>query len=345
MTIRALVVDDSVVMQQLISAVLSADPEIEVVGRASDSREARAMIKELDPDVITLDIEMPGMNGLEFLEKIMTLRPMPVVIISSHTGNGTGASTEALRIGAFACLEKPRMDDEEKIVEMRKTVRYAAAAAPQYKARAAQPTGQSASVVSMKSGSGPDVVAIGASTGGVEALSTVLTQFPENCPPTVVTLHLPEKFTKSFAERLNRICAPSVYEASDGRPLKTGEVYIAPGTHGHLVVTGRHNLACKIRHNDLRNGHRPSVDELFDSLVPNAEKLKVSAAILTGMGKDGAQGMLALKHAGAHTIAQDRSTSMVYGMPAAAAKIGAVDKILPLPKIAKALLTESTGVN
>lgn len=345
MTIRALVVDDSVVMQQLISAVLSADDEIEVVGLASNSQEARAMIKQLDPDVITLDIEMPGMNGLEFLEKIMTLRPMPVVIISSHTGTGTSTSTEALSIGAFACLEKPRMDDEARIIEMRTTVRNAAAAAPQYKARSTQPTTQPGPVVAISGDSAPDIVAIGASTGGVEALSAVLTQFPKNCPPTVVTLHLPENFTKSFADRLDRICAPAVYEARDGQPLKTGEVYIAPGTRGHLVVSGRHNLTCKICNDDLRNGHRPSVDELFDSLVPNAEKQKVSAALLTGMGKDGAQGMLALKKAGAHTIAQDKSTSMVYGMPAAAANIGAVNRVLPLPRIAKALLTESIGVN
>jgi len=340
MTVRTIVVDDSPSMQKLIAAVLETDPDISVVGTAANPEEARQMIKALNPDVITLDIEMPGMNGLDFLERLMRLRPMPVVMISSWTRKGADATVAALEFGAFSCLPKPRMDDEAALKEMCDNVKAAAAAKAIIKARKAVGAPAAQVPVSNPGGgasrSGPDVVAIGASTGGVEALTEVLTGFPADCPPTLVTQHMPEHFTRSFAERLNRLCSPNVFEAVDGMPLRAGHVYIAPGAVGHLTVAGRMERVCRIVAGELRSGHRPSVDVMFES-VAAAYGGKCAAALLTGMGSDGAEGLLALRNAGAHTVAQDRATSLVYGMPAAAAKIGAAIQILPLKEIANAL--------
>ena len=340
MSVRTIVVDDSPSMQKLISAVLGSDPEIQVVGTAANPEEARKMIKALDPDVITLDIEMPGMNGLDFLERLMRLRPMPVVMISSWTRKGADATIAALEIGAFSCLPKPRMDDEEALQAMCENVKAAAAAKALIKqnhgAPAATPQETPApQTIGMKK-SGLDVIAIGASTGGVEALTEVLTGFPADCPPTVVTQHMPEHFTRSFADRLDRLCKPTVMEAADGMQIRPGHVYIAPGAVGHLTIAGRTERICRIMPGELRSGHRPSVDVMFES-VAKAYGRKCAAALLTGMGSDGAEGLLAIKNAGAHTVAQDRATSLVYGMPAAAARLGAAKEILPLNQIADAL--------
>lgn len=340
MSVRTIVVDDSPSMQKLISAVLGSDPEIQVVGTAANPEEARKMIKALDPDVITLDIEMPGMNGLDFLERLMRLRPMPVVMISSWTRKGADATIAALEIGAFSCLPKPRMDDEEALQAMCENVKAAAAAKALIKQNHGAPaaTPQETPVprtIGMKK-SGLDVIAIGASTGGVEALTEVLTGFPADCPPTVVTQHMPEHFTRSFADRLDRLCKPTVTEAADGMQIRPGHVYIAPGAVGHLTIAGRTERICRIVPGELRSGHRPSVDVMFES-VAKAYGRKCAAALLTGMGSDGAEGLLAIKNAGAHTVAQDRATSLVYGMPAAAARLGAAKEILPLNQIADAL--------
>ena len=340
MSVRTIVVDDSPSMQKLIAAVLGSDPEIKVVGTAANPEEARKMIKALDPDVITLDIEMPGMNGLDFLERLMRLRPMPVVMISSWTRKGADATIAALEIGAFSCLPKPRMDDEEALQAMCENVKAAAAAKAIIKQKHGAPA-VSHEAPAPRSGGGMkkpglDVIAIGASTGGVEALTEVLTGFPADCPPTLVTQHMPEHFTRSFAERLDRLCKPTVVEAADGMQIRSGHVYIAPGAVGHLTVAGRTERICRITPGELRSGHRPSVDVMFES-VANAYGRKCAAALLTGMGSDGAEGLLALKNAGAHTVAQDRATSLVYGMPAAAARIGAAKEILPLNEIADAL--------
>ena len=332
--IKVLIVDDSATMRSLIGAVLRRDPEIRVVGTAGDPLEARAKIKELEPDVLTLDIEMPNMNGLEFLEKIMRLRPMPVIMVSTLTQKGADATLEALEIGAFDCIGKPG-PDTDVIAAFGELVDKVKAAA---KARV-RPTGQSSGQVAAGPRFVPNgkIVAIGSSTGGVEALLTVLSRFPANCPPTVITQHMPATFTKSFAERLNRACAAEVAEAWDGAPLTTGKVYLAPGGLTHLEVSGQSQHRCSLREGDLVNGHRPSVDRLFHS-VAHAAGAKAVGAILTGMGRDGAQGLKAIRDGGGRTLGQDEHSCVVYGMPKAAADLGAVERQVSLERIGDAIL-------
>ena len=226
--IRVLVVDDSATMRSLISAVLSRDPEIEVVGQAGDPYEARQAIKALNPDVMTLDVEMPNMNGIEFLEKVMRLRPMPVVMVSTLTTRGAEVTLAALEIGAVDCVAKPSTGGLEGFRELPEKVKIAARARVRPLDRLATPPATVKIDAGTVAGDGR-LIAIGSSTGGVEALITVLSRFPADCPPTVITQHMPESFTKSFSERLNRLCAPHVEEATDGAPLDPGRVYVAPG--------------------------------------------------------------------------------------------------------------------
>ncbi len=326
---RVLVVDDSPTMRGLVTAVLKRDPAIEVVGSAGDPLEAREAIKALNPDVITLDIEMPNMNGLEFLERIMRLRPMPVIMLSTLTQNGAAASIKALEIGAFDCVGKPLTDVTAPgafgdLVEKVKAASKASVRAT------GTPAGRAASSADFASDG--RLVAIGSSTGGVEALLAVLASFPANCPPTVITQHMPATFTRSFAERLNRSCAAEVAEATDNAPLEEGRIYLAPGGATHLEVTGAKHLRCRLLAADLVNGHRPSVDVLFNSVVHCVGGNAVGV-ILTGMGKDGARGLLAMRQAGASTLGQNEATSVVYGMPKAAFEMGAVQRQLSLEKI------------
>jgi two-component system chemotaxis response regulator CheB len=313
--------------------VLRADPEIEVVGTAGDPLEAREAIKALDPDVITLDIEMPKMNGIEFLEKIMRLRPMPVIMVSTLTQKGADATLEALEIGAFDCIGKPG-PDADVVTAFGELVDKVKAAA---RARV-RPLGQSSGKVAPGPRFVPNgrMVAIGSSTGGVEALLTILARFPANCPPTVITQHMPAAFTKSFAERLNRACAAEVSEAWDGAPLQTGKVYLAPGGATHLEVNGQ-SPRCALREGDLVNGHRPSVDRLFFSMA-HAVGAKSVGVILTGMGRDGALGLKAIRDEGGHTLGQDERSCVVYGMPKAAADLGAVERQTSLERMADAVL-------
>jgi len=345
--IRVLIVDDSATMRSLLTAVLRRDPAIEVVGHAADPLEARAKIKALNPDVVTLDIEMPNMNGLDFLDKIMRLRPMPVIMVSSLTGRDAAATLAALEIGAFDCIAKASFSDEGAFDALLATVKAAA------RARIRPPAASAARAPAPATAGGafaPDgrVVAIGASTGGVEALVTILSQFPANCPPTVITQHMPPVFTKSFAERLNRICRPQVSEAVDGAPLAPGQVYLAPGGVAHLEVAGSATLRCRLRAGDPVSGHRPSVDVLFAS-VARAAGARAVGAILTGMGRDGAEGLVKVRQAGAATLGQDEATSLVYGMPRAAFEAGAVERQLPLARIAGHILAltrlHSNGAN
>lgn len=332
-SVRVLVVDDSPTMRNLISATLSADPELEVVGSAADALQAREAIKALSPDVITLDVEMPNMNGLDFLEKIMRLRPMPVVMVSTLTQAGANVSLSALELGAVDCVGKPTsgFSAREAFAELAEKVKMAARA----RVRGATPRSASGGRADYKPGR--RVVAIGASTGGVEALLTVLSSFPKNCPPTVITQHMPATFTPSFAARLDRQCAASVCEAFDGAPLEAGHIYLAPGGVAHLEVTGSGAYRCRLREGEKVEGHRPSVDVLFHSLARyvGAEGVGV---ILTGMGRDGAQGLKAMRSAGARTIGQDAATCVVHGMPRAAAEIGAIERELPLGAIGAAIL-------
>lgn len=335
---RVLVVDDSPTMRGLITAVLSADPGVTVVGQAGDAMEARNAIKQLNPDVVTLDIEMPNMNGLEFLEKIMRLRPMPVIMVSTLTHRGADASLAALEIGAFDCVGKPQPGDARPFGDLAEKVK-AAARSQRRDIRAETPAAPVAASASAAAAyrNGRKIVAIGASTGGVEALIAVLQKFPVNCPPTVITQHMPPTFTKSFAERLNRLCAPRVEEATDGARLEIGKIYLAPGGDRHLQVTSATAPCCRLLDRDPVNGHRPSVDVLFDSVAELAGRNAVGV-ILTGMGRDGAAGLLKMRHAGARTIGQNERTCVVYGMPRVAFELGAVEHQFPLTSIGEEIL-------
>jgi two-component system chemotaxis response regulator CheB len=332
--IRVLVVDDSATMRSLITAALTRDPEIEVVGAAGDPFEARGMIKALNPDVVTLDIEMPNMNGIEFLEKIMRLRPMPVVMVSSLTQAGAEMTLRALELGAVDCVGKPTnaTGTAEALAEVAEKVRAAARASVRTKADAVPATARRLNYV--PSG---DVVAIGSSTGGVEALLSILSQFPETCPPTVITQHMPATFTASFAARLDRSSGAKVQEAVDGALLEPGKVYVAPGGATHLEVVRSAGLRCRLVQGDPVSGHRPSVDVLFNS-VAQAVGEKAVGAILTGMGRDGAQGLLAMRKAGARTVGQDEQSCVVYGMPRTAFELGAVEKQVTLSSMGQTIL-------
>jgi two-component system chemotaxis response regulator CheB len=331
--IRVLVVDDSATMRGLITAALNRDPEIEVVGAAGDPFEARGMIKALNPDVVTLDIEMPNMNGIEFLEKIMRLRPMPVVMVSSLTQAGAEMTLRALELGAVDCVAKPTIatNTADTLNEVAVKVKAAARASirtkaddkPQVRRKDYMPSG--------------DIVAIGSSTGGVEALLSILTQFPETCPPTVITQHMPATFTASFAARLDRASGAKVQEAVDGALLEPGKVYVAPGGATHLEVVRSAGLRCRLTQGDPVSGHRPSVDVLFNS-VAQAVGDKAVGAILTGMGRDGAQGLLTMRKAGARTLGQDEASCVVYGMPRTAFELGAVEKQVSLSSMGQSIL-------
>ncbi len=329
--IRVLVVDDSATMRRLISAALGADPELEVVGEAGDPLEAREAIKALNPDVITLDVEMPNMNGLDFLERLMRLRPMPVVMVSTLTARGTEATLTALEFGAVDCVEKPGGFDSSGFKRLAEKVKIAARAKVRQRVVAPPTAPCTESFVA-----GDKLVAIGSSTGGVEALLAVVGKLAANCAPTVIAQHMPATFTKSFAERLNRASAATVTEARDGDPLLPGRVYVAPGGDFHLEIEGATALRCKVAHGAPVSGHCPSVDVLFSSVARTA-KARGVGVILTGMGRDGAQGLMAMRQAGARTLGQDESSCVVYGMPRAAYELGAVERQLPLEKLGPAI--------
>lgn len=344
-TVRVLVVDDSATMRGLIASALSRDPGISVVGQAADPLQAREAIKALDPDVMTLDVEMPKMDGLEFLDKVMRLRPFPVVMVSSLTAKGAGATIRAMELGAVDCIGKPSIDSPNSFDDLPARVKAAANARigrradDRTAARAAKPTASSSSYRS-----DGRIVAIGASTGGVEALIAVLTGYPATCPPTVITLHMPTPFTKSFARRLDGLTDAQVSEAEDGAPLEAGRIYLAPGSLTHLEVAHSTSWRCRLQDEGLVNGHRPSVDVMFNSVAKSCGHRAVGV-ILTGMGRDGAAGLLAMRKAGARTLGQNEATSVVYGMPKVAHEIGGVEKQLPLGDIGAEILTLTSTQN
>lgn len=332
--VRVLIVDDSAVMRQMLTAVLSADPEIEVVGTAPDPHVARERIKALNPDVVTLDVEMPRMDGLTFLRKIMTLRPTPVVMVSTLTQAGAEVTLEALEIGAVDFVAKNTANPDGMATELQAKVKAAArtrvglrrAAAPAPKIRPPR-----------EGGHADKIVFIGASTGGVEALKIVLTGLPPDCPPILVTQHMPPRFTAAFAERLNRECPMKVSEAAHDDLIEQGHVYIAPGAHHLQIARAKGHHICVLSDTPPVSGHRPSVDVLFHSAASIVGGNAVGA-ILTGMGKDGADGMLAMRKAGAFTLGQDEHSSLIYGMPRAAFERGAVMRQSPLNHMAEAIL-------
>ena len=353
--IRVLTVDDSTLMQRILKAALDAADDIELVGQAFDSNEARKMVKQYNPDVITLDVEMPGMNGLEFLERLMNARPMPVIMFSSHTADGTEITFKALELGAVDFLQKPR-DGLDKALSYLKTELL-----PKIKvAGKTKPRGLQDTLVTLKketssnslldekkqryaeAKSAHDLIAIGASTGGVSAIREVLEGLPGNLPPIVITQHMPEGYTERFASRLSRDCAMTIVEAKDGDTLEFGHAYIAPGTHHMQIVKrlGASQYTIELDKGPAVSGHRPSVDVMFSSIAASASHSKVVSAMLTGMGRDGAEGMLKLRGKGHMTFGQNRETCVVYGMPKAAFEIGAVQHELPLDGIANAIMDE-----
>ncbi|MDE2320073.1 MAG: chemotaxis response regulator protein-glutamate methylesterase [Rhodospirillales bacterium] len=336
MKTRVIIVDDSATMRAVIAAYLESDPEIEVVGQAADPHEARKLIKALTPDVITLDIEMPSMSGISFLEKIMNLRPTPVVMVSSLTQAGADINLRALEIGAFDCVAKPSSIAPDSFRHLAEKVKAAARYGCKPRSLKASPI----QAIFNNYESDGRLIAIGSSTGGVEALIEILSKFPENCPPVIISQHMPPAFTKSFAARLNKLCKPSVNEAEDGQRLEIGHVYLAPGDR-HLELSGRMFPEIRLNQGDKVNGHRPSVDVMFKSAAGLMGK-KTVATVLTGLGCDGAEGLLALRKAGAETFGQDAASCVVYGMPRAAFELGAVMRQVPLDKMAAQLLATTS---
>ncbi len=340
--IRALVVDDSALMRQILTQILSEDREIEVVGAAPDPLIARQMIKELNPDVITLDVEMPRMDGLSFLEKLMRLRPMPVVMVSSLTEKGAEVTLEALEMGAVDFIAKPTIDVERGWAQIASelTGKLKMAARTRVVARRADnPAPKRLNSKGLGFKATDKIVAVGSSTGGVEALRELICALPADGPPVLVAQHMPPAFTERFAERLDGLSAMSVCEASNRARVMPGHAYIAPGDkHLKLSRSGAY-YNCILSDEGLVSGHRPSVDVLFES-VATAAGSNAIGVMLTGMGKDGAKGMLQMREAGAMTFGQDEKTCLIYGMPKAAKEIGAVQKELPLGKLAAAVLEQ-----
>lgn len=357
--IRVLIVDDSALIRQMLTQMLSSDPDIEVVGTASDPYIARRKIKTLSPDVITLDVEMPKMDGVTFLSNLMRLRPMPVVMVSSLTEKGADVTLRALELGAVDYVSKPKIDIahtlEDYTDEIVAKIKVAAGARVQtpnerpatgVAAILRKPDPKlSADAVLVKKDppkrlrTTDRVIAIGASTGGTEAIRALLTALPADTPGMVISQHILEPFSAPFAERMNSMSAMRVCEARDGQQIIQGHVYIAPGNRHLLVVQDGARYLCRLNDGPPVNRHRPSVDVMFRSVAQNVGPNAIGI-ILTGMGDDGAVGLKEIRDAGAHTIAQDEKTSVVWGMPGAAVGRGAVSEVLSLDKIAEALLRQ-----
>jgi len=348
--IRVLIVDDSAVVRQTLSEVLSSDPAIEVIGTAADPYVAAERMRVELPDVITLDIEMPRMDGLTFLQKIMSQHPLPVIICSSLAEEGAQTTLKALEYGAVDIIAKPRMGSRQFLEESRVMLCQAvkAAAGARVRARSTRRTVEpklTADAILSRPTSAmlettEKVVTIGASTGGTEALRAFLEVLPPDAPGIVIVQHMPEVFTRAFANRLDSLCQISVKEAETNDTVLRGRALIAPGNHHTLLKRSGARYYVEIKDGPLVSRHRPSVDVLFRSAARYAGANAV-AVIMTGMGDDGATGMLEMKQAGAFTIAQDEATSVVFGMPNEAIKRGAVNEILPLESIARSVLSHA----
>ena len=345
MAIKVLIVDDSALMRALLTEIISGAEDLEVVGAAPDPIAAREMIKALNPDVLTLDVEMPRMDGLEFLDRLMRLRPMPVIMISSFTAAGSEVTLRALELGAVDYLAKPQAGNlavlQAYADEIRDKIRAAAGArlkaAPRHAVAPAPTLAPATSGFSPRL-LGETVIGIGASTGGTEAIKDVLAALPAQMPPIVMVQHMPETFTPSFAKRLDSLSKLSVIEAQGGERLKPGTAYLAPG-HSHMrvrKVAGGYQL--DLSQDEPVNRHRPAADVLFHSLAEQLGRRAIGI-ILTGMGKDGAQGLLAMRQAGAWNIGQDQASCVVYGMPREAATVGALDEVAGLAQIPAELMS------
>jgi len=343
--IKVVVVDDSALIRSLLKEIINQQKDMEVVGAAPDPLIAREMIRNLNPDVITLDVEMPKMDGLDFLEKLMRLRPTPVLMISTLTEKGSDVTLRALELGAVDFISKPKMDIQNSMKDyaddIAAKIRIAAKARVKGMANNLAVASKNADVVlptlRNKISSTEKILVFGASTGGTEALKDVLINLPPDCPGIVIAQHMPEGFTKSFAARLDTLCKISVKEAEHGDRILPGHAYLAPG-HSHLLLArSGANYVCELSKAEPVNRHRPSVDVLFRSAANNAGKNAIGV-ILTGMGKDGAVGMNEMHEAGAHTFAQDEASCVVFGMPKEAIAHGGVDDIVPLKDMARRIL-------
>jgi len=348
--IRVLIIDDSALIRKLLTAILNSAGDIEVVGIARDPIIARDKIKELNPDVLTLDIEMPRMDGISFLANLMRLRPMPVVMVSSMTEKKAEVTLQALELGVIDFVSKPKLDIstglEKCAEEIINKVRIAAKArvhpvemqqleiTPKYSADAVlKDRKKSKHIVTTDK-----IIAIGASTGGTEAIKEILIHMPAHAPGIVITQHIPEVFSRPFAERMNRFSAMTVFEACDGQQILPGHVYIAPGNKHLVVRRSGARYICQLNDGPPVNRHRPSVDVMFRSIAQNVGPNAIGV-LLTGMGSDGAAGLLEIHNIGGPTIVQDEKSSVVWGMPGEAYRIGAADSILPLKDIAEYLIT------
>lgn len=335
MTIKVLIIDDSAMIRKIFSQELDKDPELEVVGTAPDPIIGRDKIVQLKPDVITLDIEMPRMDGLTFLEKLMKYYPMPVIVVSSIAQKGGDVALRAIELGAIEVISKPGSaysigDMSEQLIEkVKAAAKVSVFRKPVFK-KVETTKEQHLSLQSVTTTN--KIIAIGASTGGTEAIKEVISTFPINCPPTIVVQHMPANFTKAFADRLNSICAVRVKEASNGDFLHSGEVLIAPGNQHMEIRRSGSNYYVELLDGPMVFHQRPAVEKLFESVAKFAGKNAVGV-ILTGMGQDGANGLKLMRNAGARTIAQDEKTSIVFGMPKEAIQIGAAEFIKPLQSI------------
>lgn len=355
--IKVLIVDDSSLIRQLLSEILSSDKSIEVVGTAQDPYAAREKIKKLHPDVITLDVEMPRMDGVTFLKNLMKLHPLPVIMISSLTEKGADITFEALECGAVDFVSKPKIDLAHSLPDYSHEIISKVKAASEVNVHARSNSGtaiddikprHSADVILEKEGQSSrkhfkttdTIIALGASTGGTEAIKAVLSKMPADAPGIVISQHIPEAFSGPFAKRMNGCSAMTVYEARDGQQILPGHVYIAPGSHHLIIERDGARFVCRLNDGPPVNRHRPSVDVMFRSVAQNVGHNAIGV-ILTGMGNDGAAGMKELHDAGAKTVVQDEKTSVVWGMPGEAVKLGGVDSVLPLHSIPGKLTTLS----
>ncbi len=350
MKIKVLVVDDSALIRNILKEIINEQSDMIVVGAAPDPLVAREMIRSLNPDVLTLDIEMPNMNGLSFLKRLMRVRPMPVVMLSSHTQEGSDIAFRALAMGAVDFVGKPvagESSDDDYAQLIVEKIRGAYAARDKIQpldinravdADAVLPMLRSVEATQSR------VIVIDASTGGAEALKDILVAVPEDCPPILIAQHMPGTFTKLFAKRLDGLCKITVKEAEDNEPVLPGHAYVAPGGfHLRLERFGARGYGIKIGSDAAVNLHRPSVDVLFNSAAESAGADAIGV-ILTGMGKDGAQGLLAMRRQGAFTLAQDEASCIVFGMPKEAIDIGAAEMVAPLNLIARRIMSNLAGV-
>ncbi|MGO4307195.1 MULTISPECIES: protein-glutamate methylesterase/protein-glutamine glutaminase [unclassified Cupriavidus] len=339
--IKVLCVDDSALIRSLMTEIINSQPDMEVVGTAPDPLVARDLIKRLNPDVLTLDVEMPRMDGLDFLERLMRLRPMPVLMVSSLTERGSEITMRALELGAVDFVTKPKLGIRDGLIEYTDTIadkiRAASRARVRVRAEAPAEGAPAAPILRTPLLSTEKLIIVGASTGGTEAIKEFLMPLPPDCPAVMIVQHMPAGFTKSFAQRLNGLCRITVKEAEHGERVLPGYAYIAPGDSHLLLARSGANYVAHLSQEAPVNRHRPSVDVLFDSAAVHGGK-NVTGVILTGMGKDGARGMLRMREAGAYNLSQDEQSCIVFGMPKEAIAAGGVHEVVPLHQMSQRVM-------